>query len=245
MQKLTNPNGRILYEGPSMLDGAPIVVIATGFTEVSGNDKTGSMLQTWIMRADIPPHIAFKSAAGRSVCGDCKHSGTADDVCYVLWWQAPLAVWTCWHSGAGYAPATPEDFTDLALRMGSCGDPAAVPQWIWAPILGKVRKRTGYTHQWRDPRFAWLKDFVQASVDSITEAREAGAAGWHKFRVRQKGDTTYLPGEVHCPASEEKGHLTNCVTCSACDGTTGDRVIDAHGAKAANFTTPIPEQVTA
>ena len=63
----------------------------------------------------------------------------------------------------------------------------------------------------------------------------AGAAGWHKFRVREKGDTTYLPGEVHCPASTEKGHLTNCVTCGACDGTTGDRVLDVHGNKAANF----------
>jgi hypothetical protein len=29
----TNPNGRVLYEGPSLLDGAPIVVIATGFAE--------------------------------------------------------------------------------------------------------------------------------------------------------------------------------------------------------------------
>ena len=52
---MPNPNGRILYEGPSMLDGAPIVVIATGFAERSGNDKTGAMIQTWILRADIPP----------------------------------------------------------------------------------------------------------------------------------------------------------------------------------------------
>ena len=42
----TNPNGRILYEGPSMLDGAPIVVIATGFAERTANAKTGSMIQT-------------------------------------------------------------------------------------------------------------------------------------------------------------------------------------------------------
>lgn len=235
----TNPNGRILYQGPSMLDGAPIVVIATGFAKVSGNDKTGGMLQTWIMRADIPPHIAYKSAAGRSVCGDCKHSGTANDVCYVLWWQAPLAIWNCWHHGAGYAHATPEDFDDRVLRMGSCGDPAAVPPWIWAPILSRVPKRTGYTHQWRDPRFAWLKAFVQASVDSIDEAREAGRLGWHKFRVRAQGDTTLLFGEVQCPASAERGHLTTCEACHACDGVTGDRVIDVHGAKSANHRSPI------
>ena len=32
---MTNPNGRVLYEGPSLIDGAPIVVIATGFAEAA------------------------------------------------------------------------------------------------------------------------------------------------------------------------------------------------------------------
>ena len=68
-----NPNGRVLYEGPSMLDGVPIVVIATGFAESSANDKTGAMIQTWILRQDIPPHHAFKSGEGSSVCGGCPH----------------------------------------------------------------------------------------------------------------------------------------------------------------------------
>ena len=34
-------NGVVLWQGASELDGAPIVLIATGFTRKSANDKTG------------------------------------------------------------------------------------------------------------------------------------------------------------------------------------------------------------
>ena len=43
-----NPNGRVIYRGPSLLDGKRIVVVATGFVKKSNNDKTGEMIQTWI-----------------------------------------------------------------------------------------------------------------------------------------------------------------------------------------------------
>ena len=49
-------NGVILYEGPSELDGSPIVVIATFGSK---NRKTGkgrkNLIQTWIMRQDVAP----------------------------------------------------------------------------------------------------------------------------------------------------------------------------------------------
>ena len=51
-------SGVILYQGPSLLDGAPIVVILTFSTD---NAKTGDMLQTWILRADMPPTVAIQS----------------------------------------------------------------------------------------------------------------------------------------------------------------------------------------
>jgi hypothetical protein len=52
------PASSILYEGPSMIDGKPIVVIAT---VGSANSKTGAMVQTWIMRQDVEPHHALKT----------------------------------------------------------------------------------------------------------------------------------------------------------------------------------------
>ena len=41
-------NGYILFEGKSEIDGKDIVVIATGLNVNSNNDKTGSMIQTWL-----------------------------------------------------------------------------------------------------------------------------------------------------------------------------------------------------
>jgi hypothetical protein len=67
-------SGFVIWEGPSPVDGAPLVAIATGVQE-SGNIKTGSMLQTWIMRADISPQAAVDSGGDASICGHCKHRG--------------------------------------------------------------------------------------------------------------------------------------------------------------------------
>jgi hypothetical protein len=245
---MTNSNGRILYEGPSMLDGAPIICIATGFSEVSENDKTGGMIQTWIMRADLPPHHAFKSDEGASVCGDCVHRLLQS--CYVKWWAAPLSVWNCWHHGAGYDAATPEDFDEVALRIGSCGDPAAVPAWVWAPLLPRIASRTGYTHQWRDPRFSWFRGRLQASCDNEQDLIDARAAGWRPFLVQPAGSPAPA-GTVHCAASTERGNKTTCARCGLCDGDSADVIIWTHGSCASRFdnfvadASPIQEQVAA
>ena len=50
--------GFTLYEGASVLDGKPIVVLATLETS---NAKTGAMVQTWILRSDVEPHQAVKT----------------------------------------------------------------------------------------------------------------------------------------------------------------------------------------
>ena len=55
--KTTKQKGFVLYDGPSVLDGQPIVVIATMETS---NRKTGNMVQTWILRSDISPTDASK-----------------------------------------------------------------------------------------------------------------------------------------------------------------------------------------
>jgi len=111
-----NPNGRVLYEGPSMLDGAPIVVIATGFAERSGNAKTGSMIQTWILRADVPPHHAFSSEDGASVCGDCPPwvwqailPRTRGRTGYTHQWRRPIGAWL-----RGIVQASCDSLQDLA-----------------------------------------------------------------------------------------------------------------------------------
>lgn len=73
---MKKPNGYVIYQGPSELDGDPVVAIVTGFRIPSANAKTGASIpQTWILRADADPITATLTGADASVCGDCKHRG--------------------------------------------------------------------------------------------------------------------------------------------------------------------------
>ena len=60
----------IVYQGPSAIDGRPIVVILTGLKARRGskNAKTGTLVQSWILRADVEPHTAVKTGDDASVC---------------------------------------------------------------------------------------------------------------------------------------------------------------------------------
>jgi hypothetical protein len=90
---MKKPSGVILYQGPSLLDGAPIVVIATGL-DSSSNGKTGDMVQTHIIRADLSPLAAIQEGKDSSICGDCFHRGDGTGkhrTCYVTVYQAQTA----------------------------------------------------------------------------------------------------------------------------------------------------------
>ena len=99
---MANTNGRVIWEGFSPIDGAPIVLIATGFTEKSSNRKTGDEIQTWILRRDVNPVVANNEGLDESICGGCPHRKINNGTCYVNVGQAPNAIWTCYTSGSGY-----------------------------------------------------------------------------------------------------------------------------------------------
>ena len=204
-----NRNGVILWRGPSIFDGVEIVVIATGLTNRTANDKTGDEIQTWILFVSMHPRM-----------------------------DAPASVWKCFNRG-GYAhiddyPRAHDLMGDRMRRIGSYGDPAAVPLSVWKMYVGSWddTKRTGYTHQWRNS--PELKPYVMASVDTEAEYWEARELGWRTFRIKGEGDGM-LRGEFACPASEEQDKRLNCDTCGACDGNpknksmAGSPVIIVHG----------------
>lgn len=64
--------GFVFYDGPSSINGAPIVGIAT---MESRNGKTGNMIQTFIVRADQHPLEALSTGADSAICGDCALRG--------------------------------------------------------------------------------------------------------------------------------------------------------------------------
>lgn len=233
---MTNPNGVVLYEGPSQLDGAPIVVIAVGLKQHSTNSKTGAMIQTYILRRDVAPIDAVRSGQDESICGGCKHRGDGTGKgrsCYVTLMHGPRGVFLAYQNGR-YAPADKLRLVGLGrmVRLGTYGDPAAVPQHIWTGLLLNARGWTGYTHQWRtiDPSWASL---CMASVDSEAEMHEAHALGYRTFRVTPIGEGAIRGKEVVCPASEEAGKKTTCIECRACMGTSGKAKVSiqiaAHG----------------
>ena len=227
--KRSEYTGVILYEGPSKIDGKPIVAIACRITEASGNIKTGAMVQTFIMRQDIAPHEALKTGDDSSVCGDCKlrpiHKGATR--CYVRVYQAPLSVWNAYHRGRYAAPNVdfdsallPELFAGLSFRIGSYGDPAAIPAKVWKTATRRVKNRTGYTHQWDKKIGAGLKDLCMASADNPADVASASAKGWRTFRVRKIEQEILFGVESICPASKEGGQRTQCDLCGLCQGST-------------------------
>lgn len=221
-------DGAILWRGPSQIDGAPIVVIATGIGDASRNAKTGPMVQTWILREDVSPVEASERSLDGSICGQCPHRHSLGGACYVQLGRAPMSVWRSYRAGR-YRAADIDDLAALHLlrvRAGSYGDPAAVPAIVWASI----QPHTGYTHQWREPHAADLRSLVMASVDSEDEAREARARGWRTFRVKRAG-ARMMPGEIVC-LSETVGR--SCYECGLCKGArlpAKSIVIDVHGAR--------------
>jgi hypothetical protein len=210
----------IIYQGPSVLDGAPIVVVAT---YSKSNSKTGVMVQTYILRTDIDPREASKTGADSSICGTCPHRGTATDdpaakqakgrTCYVLLGQGPLVVWRAFQRGF-YQPQDPAAIgRGRMVRLGTYGDPAAVPAAVWDALLSEAEGWTGYSHQ-----SGFRPDLVMQSADTAAEALAFWAQGMRTFRVVQAVSEIDPAREVMCPASKEAGRRTTCEACKLCSG---------------------------
>lgn len=231
--------GVIFYEGPSRIDGSPIVGIATFGTS---NLKTGNLVQTWIIRSDMHPMEAVNTGEDSAICGSCPLRGIIRPAservhkngslanaettnkgrsCYVLVQNAPLQIYNAYKKG-NYPKLSDEHrrlMLGRGLRYGSYGDPVAIPMKNWDELAKYCtgRAEPGYTHQWRNARFkAWSKR-VMASTHSLAENQLAASKGWRTFRtvtdIADKSDA-----EIICPASAEGGYTATCETCGACNG---------------------------
>lgn len=232
---MSRPLGVILYEGPSLIDGAPIVALASYSPK---NPKTGDMLQTWIMRSDIPPHHASADGRDTSVCGDCPHRlnpVTGRRSCYVLVHQAPRSAWAAYKRGR-YT----YDLDTLPwrpARLGAYGDPTAVPLAAWERLLIRLPSgHTGYTSQWAQPRAQGYRHLLMASVHSERQRDQAQAMGWRTFRIERPASDLALAyaldrREIICPSAT---HKMECRSCGLCDGANlrPSIVIEAHGSQA-------------
>lgn len=225
----------ILFEGKSLLDGSHVVVI--GIAQ-SSNSKTGNMVQTYIIRADIDPITANRTGADYAICGNCKHrgkanpdkiSGLADNrSCYVNLGKGVGQVYKAYK--AGKYPVLSEDQARIMgqgrmVRLGTYGDPAAVPFEVFKALLSGAVGHTGYSHQLG---LVQVDKRLMISADTLGEASKAQSKGYRTFRVIPIGSNDKASNEIVCPATT---HGIQCKDCGLCDGTKKGKnvVIEAHG----------------
>jgi len=229
-----------------MIDGSPIVVIAI---VKSSNVKTGpTMLQTYIIRADIDPLTASKTGLDFAICGNCIHRGkptldpkkkqAVERSCYVTLYHGPLQVYKSYVRG-GYPVASSDDTKRLGagrmVRLGTYGDVLAAPKHVWDNLLELSAGHTGYSHQHGLVQGDYSK--VMISADSKQEAQTHHDSKRRTFRVipvstwADQGKAALLKTEILCPASEEMGKITTCDKCKLCaGGTVGKSIaIVSHG----------------
>lgn len=233
--------GFIAYEGPSVIDGAPIVVIINKITDGSSNAKTGAIVQSFIIRSDVAPVEALQTGADESICGQCEHRPllaheTGKAPCYVQVGKSVQSVYHAYKRGRytrADAATIARALAGKIVRLGTYGDPFAAPVRMWSQITRYAAGRRGYTHQWDRPDFdvnAWAP-LVMASADTIEQAARANLLGMRVFRVSVGVDRQ--PGETVCPASAEGGRKSTCAKCTLCAGTSiqaRDIVIADHAA---------------
>jgi hypothetical protein len=226
--------GAILYQGPSLFDGKPIVVIAVWQSQ---NSKTGDMLQTYILRSDIDPREANKYGEDESICGNCRHRGTPTfdplkklaekRTCYVNMGQGVLIVFEAFIAGK-YPVASPRTVgRKRKVRIGTYGDGAAAPRYVWDELLSEADGHTAYSHNGGDPAI------YMVSVDTLAEAKAAWASKHRTFRVIPIGAAPE-PEETMCPSL--KGvHCEDCLLCGGEHATAKSIAIPVHGSGAVHF----------
>jgi len=214
----------VIYRGPSRIDGKPIIVVATYSDR---NSKTGRVVQTYIEREDTNPLEASKTGEDVSICGTCPLRGTPTDDperkiaqgrrCYVNLGQGVLIVWRSYHRGVYPDAQDPASRAAIGrgrmVRIGTYGDPAAVPDEVWTDLLSEADTWTAYTHQ-----KPWRPDIAMQSADSHDEARMHWQAGRRTFRVITGLADLDTANEALCPASKEAGRRVQCAACRLCKG---------------------------
>ncbi|MGI9438431.1 MAG: hypothetical protein ACR2OK_01890 [Parvibaculales bacterium] len=205
------------------------------------------MLQTYILVDNgKTPTENNRTGADYSICGKCVYRGTARPdatsgqadkrLCYVNLGHGPRSAYASFLNG-GYEDLTGHAKTSALgagrmVRLGTYGDPAAVPSHVWDSLLWQAAGHTAYTHQ---SGAGVRRDMMMTSADDIHRARIAWSNGNRTFRVVKDYSEMDKANEIACPA-DTKG-LT-CLACGLCKGSANGGksiAIKVHGAGAKHF----------
>lgn len=236
MTKTKKPLGFVIYEGPSLIDGGPIVAILTLPKDPGkGNRKTGEMAQIWILRQDIDPVSANRRGLDRSICGDCPLRGIAQPEadrgqakkrgCYVVLIHRPAFLFRAYKEGKlprldPRSVEAREMLEGYKIRVGAYGDGASVPGESIDPLIEVAAGHTDYTHQLGEPGAYVSAQRSMVSCETLEQAETAWKLGFRTFRtiLPEALESIDKSREIVCPATEEGGKRTTCEDCGLCAG---------------------------
>ncbi|MEO0838270.1 MAG: hypothetical protein AAF063_05135 [Cyanobacteria bacterium J06643_5] len=177
------------------------------------------LLQSWIIQQNLVPTEAAKKGLEKGICGTCPLKLSQTGACFVN--LLPVNnIYRTYFAG-NYQKLSINEIEVIKryrypIRIGSYGDPTAVPFDVWEPIISASSGHTGYTHRWGsnecDERW---KKYLMASVQSESEARIAQNQGWRTFRIITP-DAPLSENEILCRHTEDD--RVKCSSCMLCDG---------------------------
>ena len=229
--------GFVLYEGPSLIGQGDIAVLAV---LNSKNEKTGPMVQVYIVPKDMSTLDAVQAGDNAAACGDCPLMGTPytktikrrsgeveqvvrlqNRVCYVNLGRLDATIGGAYRRGR-YAPYNRRIherwLKGRDVRLGSYGDPAAMPDHLVEYLASVGSGHTGYSHQLfsiERGRADKLARLLMVSCHTPAQHNEAVRRGWRPFTVIS-GNQAPPVGAVECPFYT---HGVQCNKCQLCQGT--------------------------
>ena len=221
-------NNAIVWQGQSLFNDEPIIVLANGFNFENKNEKLGSsVVQIWVLPELVAPNVAVHTGEDAAICGNCP---LRKDICYVIQGFAPLSMHKAYKRGK-YKPLSHAQIQKgcdrkMILRLTGYGDVGAID--IKAPglsdLIDAAHQVLAYTHAWN--RRSDLKGRAMASVENVAGALKAQAKGWKTFRSKRPCDPL-LPNEVLCPNQTDPAR--QCEDCLLCTGNKANVAINRHG----------------
>lgn len=190
-------------------------LVFTCVTKTSENDKTGNMIQSYLIDKE---RINEKRVYGTH-CEKCN----IVDKCYVQHDKVSVRGAlkklignqnTSYHFVTLDQALTYLQISNKKLRMGSYGDPSALPLSDLEKIKKAVKGRmTSYTHFWREIPTQYRR-YCMASVETPSDRLLAESLGYRCYVVT-KDDEEVDTSLVICP---NYTHNVTCDDCMLCDG---------------------------
>jgi hypothetical protein len=223
---MKKPTGYLIHEGDT--NGQKFFVVAT---LKSTNEKTGAMIQVFIMLADVHPAAAVKSGLdAHTICQGCPFASGKG--CYVNIAFAPSQVYNGYKRGI-YPKLFPKDYKKVfggkKVRFGAYGNPTLLPFSVAKAIAKVSAGWTGYFHNWNTMKPAEARKWNGLFMASTETQNSYKLAKEMNLRVFHVSPFKPLENAIECVNSSHQIKCQNCLLCAGLSKPAKDIWIAPHG----------------